>query len=204
MLRCLFLQGLMPVEKAQKFGMIGGWPNQSDAADWRMHIPSPVFAPCNVSKGCSAIPRRASSRSCGGEKTVCGACGTAHRTWYDRRRRRVRDLPCADYRPSHGERSEGEEPAGPAMRPAMGVGPGGWPQATCKDTGRAAGNVDTPSSHGGRASCAPETGHAAGNERTARPRDGRGRAEAGAEAQRVRLKTEGARATGIMVWLPTP
>ena len=29
---------------------------------------------------------------------MCGACGTAHRTWYDRRRRRVRDLPCADYR----------------------------------------------------------------------------------------------------------
>ncbi len=112
--------------------------------------------------------------------------------------------PVSHHRPSHGERSEGEEPAGPAMRPAMGVGPGGWPQATCKDTGRAAGNVDTPSSHGGRASCAPETGHAAGNERTARPRDGRGRAEAGAEAQRVRLKTEGARATGIMVWLPTP
>ena len=73
--------------------------------------------------------------------------------------------------------------------------PGGWPQATCKDTGRAAGNVDTPSSRCGRASCAPETGHAAGNERTARPQDGRGRAEAGAEAQRVRLKTEGARAT---------
>ena len=68
-------------------------------------------------------------------------------------------------RPSHGERSEGEEPAG-------GVGPGGWPQATCKD-------IDTPSSHCGRASCAPE-------KRTARPQDGRGRAEAGAKAQRVR------------------
>ena len=66
----------MPVEKAQKFGMIGGWPNQSDAADWRMHIPSPVFAPCNVSKGCSAIPRRASSRSCGGEKNG------VRRLWY--------------------------------------------------------------------------------------------------------------------------
>ena len=88
------------------------------------------------------------------------------------------------HRPSHGERSEGEEPAG-------GVESGGWPQATCKDTGRAAGNVDTPSHYCGRASCAPE-------KRTARPQDGRGRAEAGAgaEAQRVRLKTEGARATG--------
>ena len=29
---------------------------------------------------------------------MCGACGTAHRTWYDRKHRRVRDLPCADYR----------------------------------------------------------------------------------------------------------
>ena len=77
----------------------------------------------------------------------------------------------------------------------MGVGSGGRPQPTCKDNGHAAGNVDTPSSRCGRASCAPETGHAAGNERTARPRDGRGRAEAGAKAQRVRLKTEGARAT---------
>ncbi|UEO00442.1 hypothetical protein A9R16_003305 [Acidiferrobacter thiooxydans] len=85
-----------------------------------------------------------------------------------------------NFRPSHGERSEGEEPAGPAVRPAMGVGPGGWPQATCKD-------IDTPSSHCGRASCAPE-------KRTARPQDGRGqpppcgggRAEVGAEAQRVR------------------
>jgi transposase len=29
---------------------------------------------------------------------VCGTCGTVHRTWYDRRRRRVRDLACADQR----------------------------------------------------------------------------------------------------------
>ena len=29
---------------------------------------------------------------------MCGTCGTAHRTWYDRKRRRVRDLPCADHR----------------------------------------------------------------------------------------------------------
>ena len=31
-------------------------------------------------------------------------------------------------------------------------------------------------------------GHATGNERTARPQDNRGRAEAGAKAQRVRLR----------------
>ncbi|MGH7909662.1 MAG: ISL3 family transposase, partial [Thermodesulfobacteriota bacterium] len=29
---------------------------------------------------------------------MCGECGTPHRTWYDRRVRRVRDLPCADHR----------------------------------------------------------------------------------------------------------
>src|SRR5712692_10450146 len=32
------------------------------------------------------------------KKTVCGACGRAHRTWYDRRTRRSRDLPCGDTR----------------------------------------------------------------------------------------------------------
>ena len=29
---------------------------------------------------------------------MCGSCGTAHRTWYDRTTRRVRDLPCGDLR----------------------------------------------------------------------------------------------------------
>jgi transposase len=29
---------------------------------------------------------------------VCGECGTAHRTWYDRKTRRVRDLSCGDTR----------------------------------------------------------------------------------------------------------
>ena len=57
-----------------------------------------------------------------------------------------------------GERSGGAVSAGPAIRPAMGVGLGGWPQATCKDN-------DTSSSYCGRASCAPE-------KRTARPQDG--------------------------------
>jgi len=32
------------------------------------------------------------------KKTICGTCGTPHRTWYDRRPRRVRDLPCGDVR----------------------------------------------------------------------------------------------------------
>ena len=29
---------------------------------------------------------------------MCGACGRPHRTWYDRRTRRTRDLPCGDTR----------------------------------------------------------------------------------------------------------
>ncbi|MGH6781528.1 MAG: ISL3 family transposase, partial [Sphingomonadaceae bacterium] len=33
-----------------------------------------------------------------GKKTACGACGFVHRAWYDRKIRRVRDLPCGDTR----------------------------------------------------------------------------------------------------------
>ncbi len=46
----------------------------------------------------SAIPRRGSSRLPGPQKTVCGSCGRAERTWYDRQTRRVRDLPSGDLR----------------------------------------------------------------------------------------------------------
>ncbi|MEO5864232.1 MAG: ISL3 family transposase, partial [Nitrospiraceae bacterium] len=33
-----------------------------------------------------------------GKKTACGACGQVTRSWYDRKTRRVRDLPCGDTR----------------------------------------------------------------------------------------------------------
>ena len=33
-----------------------------------------------------------------GKKTVCGVCGTPHRTFYDQKRRLVRDLSCGDTR----------------------------------------------------------------------------------------------------------
>jgi len=46
----------------------------------------------------SATPRPASSVSNGGEKTLFGACGTIHRTFYDHKVRFVRDLPCGDTR----------------------------------------------------------------------------------------------------------
>src|SRR5271156_1383264 len=45
----------MHIEKDWKVGMMCGWPNQSNAADWRTHIPSRAFARCDVSRGCSVI-----------------------------------------------------------------------------------------------------------------------------------------------------
>lgn len=78
--------------------MISGCPNHASPADWRMHTAFPDFAPCSSCKGSSAIRKLVSSRSSGGEKTVCGTCGTAHFGWYDRRRRRARDLACGDHR----------------------------------------------------------------------------------------------------------
>ncbi|MFH0352474.1 MAG: ISL3 family transposase [Chromatiales bacterium] len=32
------------------------------------------------------------------KKTICGACGTVHRSWYDKKVRQVRDLSCGDTR----------------------------------------------------------------------------------------------------------
>lgn len=33
-----------------------------------------------------------------GKKTACGACGRVYHCWYDRKTRRVRDLPCGEMR----------------------------------------------------------------------------------------------------------
>ena len=63
-----------------------------------MHTPSPAFVPELQCRDCSVIGSRGWSPWFGGEKTICGACGTVHRGWYDRTRRRVRDLPCGPYR----------------------------------------------------------------------------------------------------------
>jgi transposase len=46
----------------------------------------------------SAIPAPESSSSYGGEKTICGVCGTSHRSFSDRKTRLVRDLSCGDTR----------------------------------------------------------------------------------------------------------
>ena len=78
--------------------MMCGWPNPLNAADWRMHIPFQAFAPCNVSKDCSAIPALGSLPSFVGKKTCCGVCGTMHHSFYDRSRRQVRDLSARSLR----------------------------------------------------------------------------------------------------------
>ena len=49
--------------------------------------------------GASSVTRRPASSPCaGGEKTACGACGQVSLSWYDRKTRRVRDLPCGEMR----------------------------------------------------------------------------------------------------------
>ena len=67
-------------------------------ADSGIRTASGAFGQAPLSSGCSGTRRRASSRSSAAQKMVCGACGRAHRTWYDRRTRRTRDLPCGDTR----------------------------------------------------------------------------------------------------------
>jgi len=47
---------------------------------------------------CSATPKHGSSRSCAGEKTVCGCCGKSQSGGYDRKLRQIRDLSCGDTR----------------------------------------------------------------------------------------------------------
>ena len=54
--------------------------------------------PLSSSKASSVTTGHGSYDSRDGEKTVCDACGSRHFGWYDRRTRRVRDLPNGDMR----------------------------------------------------------------------------------------------------------
>ncbi|PIP82760.1 MAG: hypothetical protein CO113_16680 [Elusimicrobia bacterium CG_4_9_14_3_um_filter_62_55] len=79
----------------QESGTIGGCEN-TDACG------TPIASPASVLSrplSASLVTReRGSSASSGGEKTACGACGRVHRSWYDRKTRRVRDLPSGEMR----------------------------------------------------------------------------------------------------------
>ncbi len=56
------------------------------------------FVPDLRCAGFSGTPRPASFDSRGGKKTICGVCGTSHRSFYDHKLRLVRDLSCGDTR----------------------------------------------------------------------------------------------------------
>lgn len=66
----------------------------------------PASGPLQRYRASSVTRRPASFASSGGKKTACGACGHIQRGWYDRKTRRVRDLPCGERRLS----LEGEIP----------------------------------------------------------------------------------------------
>ena len=66
--------------------------------DWRMPI---AFQDSDRDDGCgvcSEIPKLGSWSCRESKKTACGVCGQEHRTFYDRKTRRVRDLSCGDTR----------------------------------------------------------------------------------------------------------
>lgn len=94
----LYSPAQVPVAGGWKFGMMAGWQEPADRVASSMHTPSPAFGPGPPYRVYLVIRSRGWSPWFGGEKTVCGACGTVHRGWYDRARRRVRDLPCGPYR----------------------------------------------------------------------------------------------------------
>ena len=64
----------------------------------RTRIGSPASGPRPPSAASSATPRHASCPCGAAEKTACGTCGQSHRAFYDRKRRRIRDLSCGDTR----------------------------------------------------------------------------------------------------------
>lgn len=58
----------------------------------------PGFRPKAAVKGVFGDPKVRIVTLCRRKKTACGCCGRWHRTWYDRKIRRVRDLSCGDTR----------------------------------------------------------------------------------------------------------
>ena len=88
-------QGFEGFEPSGKLGMIWRWAN-SDGC--RTRIASPGCARRQQCVGCLAI--RGADRGAGAaaKKTASGTCGQWQRSFYDRRRRLVRDLSCGDAR----------------------------------------------------------------------------------------------------------
>lgn len=70
---------------------------QRERACWTL-TDAPGFVHGRRSRGSSAIQRPGLSSWPGGKKNACGKCGTPHRSFYDRKVRRIRDLSCGELR----------------------------------------------------------------------------------------------------------
>lgn len=73
--------------------MICRCPRHANRDGWLTHTLSLAFVPELRCAAASAIRRRGSSPLHGAKKTRCGACGTMHRSFYDRAPRQLRNLP---------------------------------------------------------------------------------------------------------------
>src|SRR5581483_5636770 len=60
---------------------------------WRTHIASPGSSRRRACAACAGIPWPECYGCSAGKKTACGVCGQRSRTFYDRKLRRIRDLP---------------------------------------------------------------------------------------------------------------
>lgn len=66
--------------------------------DYWMSINSPDIVQGLTYRGYSEIRRHELYSLKGLKKTLCGKCGTPHRSYYDKKIRRIRDLSCGDAR----------------------------------------------------------------------------------------------------------
>ena len=79
--------------------MFGCQIQTNEIGGCRTHTGSMAFVHYPQCGASSVNPRHASSPLCDAQKkTVCGACGQTQSGWYDRRRRKVRDLSCGGIR----------------------------------------------------------------------------------------------------------
>src|SRR3989442_1595513 len=99
MARSRMVIGFQAFRESLGIDIMFGWPiQQSDCGDFGTSTRSRGFVRSPRCTAYSVIGKRASSPSSGAQKKLCGCCGRAHMGWYDRRTRRVRDLPCGDAR----------------------------------------------------------------------------------------------------------
>src|SRR5450756_2020400 len=75
--------------------MITGWENRDD---YWTNTTSPGFGRDLKYRGYLEIRALGSSDLRGSKKTICGCCGTAHRSHYDKKVQQTRDLSCGNAR----------------------------------------------------------------------------------------------------------